>query len=235
MPYHHAPINTSINPQHQTLRTIPGLDADAIPLLGMGLGLTGLVLGLRPRLLPLPLALTALVALLYRDPQRTTPNDPDALFAAADGTVFTIDEVYEHRYLHTDALRIATVLSPLDMAVNRSPVSGTIRYLEHIPGAYASPRTHEASRTNTRTYIGIETSWGPLMLVQVAGPLARRIVCYVQEGDYVAAGQRLGNVRFAARTDIIVQRDSLEMLVAPGQHLTAGVTRLARVIPLSQW
>lgn len=225
----------TLNPRSRSVPALPGLDSDATPLLGMGLGLTGLALGLNPRLAPLPLALTALVAVMYRNPERKTPDDPSMLFALVDGSVLFIDELYEHRYLHTDAIRIATILSPLDLAINRSPMTGVVRYVQHIDGEYHSPRANVAGNLNTRTYIGIEADWGPLLIVQIAGPLARRIVSFVQEGDHIEAGQRIGNVRFAARTDLIVQRDSIEPLVSVGQRLTAGITRIARLTPLPAW
>src|SRR6185436_1409880 len=75
---------------------LPGLDAEATPLIGLGLGLTGLILGLRPRLAPVSLALTAAAALLYRDPERTTPDEAESLFAPADGVIASVEELYEH-------------------------------------------------------------------------------------------------------------------------------------------
>lgn len=215
-----------------TRRPLPGFDAEAVPLLGVGLGLTGLALGLKPRLAAFPLAFTALTALLYRDPRRTTPDIPDTIFAAADGKVLLVDEVYEHRYLHTDAIRIATILSPLDVPVNRSPAAGVVQYFAHVPGEFRSIRQPDAAEHNTRTYIGIATQWGPVLVVQIAGPLARRIVSHVQAGDQVEAGERLGTARFGSRTDLIVQRDTIHPLINAGQRLTAGVSRIAQVIPL---
>lgn len=213
-------------------RRIPGFDSEVAPLLGLGLGLTGLVLGLRPRLAPFPLALTALAALLYRDPERATPDEPTTLFAVADGTVVRIDEIYEHRFLHTDALRITTILSLLDVPVNRSPTAGMVRYLEHVPGDYNLPWKLDTIEQSARIYLGLETSWGPLLITQVTNPLARRIVPRVQAGDMVESGERISTARFGSRTDIIAQRDSLDVLVRVGQKLTAGITPLARVVPL---
>jgi len=208
---------------------IPGFDAEAAPLLGLGLGLTGLALGLRPRLAPLPLALTAIAAALYRDPSRHTPADAGALFAPADGAVIAVDEVYEHRFMHTDCLRIAVASSPLDVPVGRCPSAGVVRYLEHVSGEYRPIGDKAAPERNERLYIGVETDWGPMMVVQIAGPLGRRIACKVQAGERLAAGARLGTVRFGARTDLIVQRDSVHLLVGAGQHVTAGVSRVGDV------
>jgi phosphatidylserine decarboxylase len=214
------------------VRVIPGLDEEALPLLSIGLGLTGLTLGLKPRFAPVPLALTALTALLYRDPERTTPEDTGTMFAAADGMVLHVGECYEHRYLHTDAIRIATVMSPLNVPVCRSPATGTVQYLEHVPGDYRSTRNVDAAEYNTRTYIGIKASWGPFLVLQVASPLARRIVSHVETGDQVQAGERISTARFGARTDLFVQRDTIRPLINEGHRLMAGVSRMAHVVPL---
>lgn len=207
---------------------LPGLDAEATPVIGVGLGLTGLVLGLRPRLAGWPLALTALAALLYRDPKRVTPDDPHTIFAPADGAVIGVDEMYEHRFLHTDAVRIAVAASPFDVPVQRSPASGMVAYTEHVEGEYHAIGDMAAGDTNERHYIGIKTSWGPLLLALVAGPLARRLDCRVQVGDRLAAGQRLSTIRFGARVDLFLPYDELDELPAVGEHLRAGVSRIGR-------
>jgi phosphatidylserine decarboxylase len=211
---------------------IPGFDAEATPLLGIGLGLTGLALGFRPRFAALPLALTALAASFYRDPERATPSDPRAIFSPADGVVLLVDEIYEHRFLHTDCVRIALAVSPLDVPVCRSPAAGTVRYIAHVSGEYRPASDPEAAERNERVYVGIETAWGPLMIVQIAGPLGRRIISKVQIGDSVEAGARIGTVRFGARTDLYVQRDIARLLVGPGQHALAGMTRVAELASL---
>ncbi|NJP06608.1 MAG: phosphatidylserine decarboxylase [Chloroflexaceae bacterium] len=217
---------------HQPIQTLFGFDVEVVPLLGIGLGLTSLALGIRPRLASVPFALTALTAFLYRDPDRQLPLDQSMLFAAADGVVFHIDEIYEHRFLHTDAVRISTIMTPFDVAINRSPLAGTVRYVEYVAGQHALPWTNVATEQNTRTYIGLETAWGPVLIVQIAGPLARRLVNRVQPGDVLAAGTRIGTVRFGGRVDVLVQRDIIDPLIYAGQHLTAGRTALARLIAL---
>jgi phosphatidylserine decarboxylase len=214
---------------HVQKTRIPGFDAEATPLIGIGLGLTGLALGLRPRLAPLPLALTALTALLYRDPHRSTPDDPSAVFAVADGTVLATEELYEHRYLHTDAVRISLAMSPLDVPVLRSPVNGTVRYIEHVSGEFLPVNDQAAAEQNERTYIGIDAPWGPLLIVQIASPFARRLVCNVQLGDHVEAGERIGLARFGARVDLIIPCDAVELLVSQGQSLKAGIHKLGSV------
>jgi len=209
---------------------IPGFDAEATPLLGLGIGLTGLALGLRPRFAPLPLALTALAAALYRDPDRTTPADPRAIFAHADGSVLRIDELYEHRFLHTDCVRIAVAVSPLDVPVCRSPAGGTVGYVAHVAGEYRPAGDPEAAERNERVYVGITTPWGPLMVAQIAGPLGRRISTKIQVGDTVEPGARLGTVRFGSRSDLYIQRDVARLLIGVGQRAVAGLTRIGELV-----
>lgn len=195
-------------------------------MLGIGLGLTGLALGLKPRFAAVPLALTALAAALYRDPERMTPPDPQTIFAHADGTILLIDEVYEHRFLHTDCVRIAVSVSPVDVPICRSPAIGIVRYLAHVAGEYRPATDAEAAERNERLYLGIETAWGPLMIAQIAGPLGRRIVPRAAVGDAVMAGTRLATVRFGSRADLYLQRDVAQLLITSGQHLVGGISRI---------
>jgi phosphatidylserine decarboxylase len=209
---------------------IPGIDAEANTLLGIGLGLTGLALGLRPRLAPVPLALTALAAAFYRDPERLTPDEPATLFAPADGTLHAINEIYEHRFIHSDCLRISTIISPLNVPVNRSPTSGVVRYVASMSGEHRPVTDPKADEQNERVYIGLEAPWGLMLLVMIAGPLSRRIVCKTQVGDTLAPGERLATLRFGARTDMYVQRDTIRTLAQVGDTMSAGLSRLAHIL-----
>jgi len=219
-------VSTSRKPK------LPGLDSEATPVLGVGLGLTGLLLGLRPRLAAWPLALTAAAALFYRDPERATPVQLDAVYAPADGSVLGIEELYEHRFLHTDAVRVAIAASPFDVPVHRSPVAGTIEYLEHVPGEYRPILDLRAADYNERQFIGIRTEWGPVLLQIIGGPLARRVTARARMHEWVEAGARLGAVRLGARVDLLLPYQVVDQLPAIGSHVTAGVTKVGRVVPL---
>ena len=223
-------------PQHTVPSTrkakLPGFDSEATPVLGLGLGLTGLLLGLKPRLAAWPLALTAVAALLYRDPDRTTPATPDLVFAPADGMVIGVEELYEHRFLHTDAVRIAIAASPFDVPVHRSPVAGTIAYLEHVPGEYRPIWDLRAADQNERQYIGIKSDSGPMLVQIIGGPLARRITPQVALNQRVRAGERLGVARFGARVDLLLPYELVEQLPQVGGRVSAGVSRIGRVAPL---
>jgi phosphatidylserine decarboxylase len=211
---------------------IPGLDPEATPILGLGLGLTGLALGLRPRLAPLPLALTAIAAALYRNPARVTPHEPGSLFAPADGNVLSVDEVYEHRFVHSDCLRVAVAIGPLDVPICRCPAPGGVSYIEQVAGEYRLASDPAAAERNERIYVGVETEWGPLLIALIAGPLGRRISCRVRLGDRLEAGARIGSMRFGARADLYVQRDVVRLVAVPGQRFCAGITRIGHVMPL---
>ncbi|MFV9505570.1 MAG: phosphatidylserine decarboxylase [Oscillochloridaceae bacterium umkhey_bin13] len=211
---------------------IPGFAPEATPLLGLGLGLTGLALGFRPRLAAVPLALTALAVALYRDPERTTPSEPATLFAPADGTVMAVSEVYEHRFIHSDCLRISVAISPLDVPICRSPISGIARLVEQVAGEFRPVSDPEAGEVNERIYLGLQTDWGPLLLTLVAGPLARRMNIRVRESDRIEAGTRIGTARFGARADLYVQRDTAYLDVVSGTHLNAGLSRLGTITAL---
>jgi phosphatidylserine decarboxylase len=220
-----------ILPKERTAH-IPGLDPEATPLLGLGLGLTGLALGLRPRFAAVPLALTALAAALYRDPERSTPGEPGSLFAPADGMLLRVDEVYEHRFVHSDCLRLSVDIGPLDVPVVRTPAGATVSLVERVAGEYRPASDPEAGDCNERVYIGLRSDWGPLLIALVAGPLGRRLVCRVKSGDRLEAGARLGTARFGARADLYVQRDAAHLAIGPGMRLVAGVTRVGTVVPL---
>lgn len=214
---------------------LPGLDPEATPVIGIGIGVAGILLGLRPRLAAWPLALAAATAaLLYRNPERDTPAVADALFAPADGVLTGVDEEYEHRFLHTDALRLSITVSPLDVAVQRSPLAGTVAYLDRISseGRPVWDLHPVAPERSERQYVGLVAEWGPVLLVITAGALARHITCPLTLGERVEAGGRIARVRFGARVDLLLPRDVVTGLPAPGTRLRGGLSRIGRVVPL---
>ena len=215
------------------LPRIPGFEPAATPIVSLGLGLAGILLRVRPRLAPLPLALTAAAAPPCRDPERATPDDADALFAPADGVAHGTNELYEHRFLHTDAVQLSINVSPFDVAVQRSPASGTIDYLEHHPADLLPLHTaHDVARRTERLFLGISTAWGPLLLVITARIPGQPVTPLVRLGDRVRAGQRLARVRFGSRVDLLAPRDLIEWQPAPGARLRAGVSLIGQVVLL---
>jgi phosphatidylserine decarboxylase len=157
------------------------------------------------------------------------PTDAGQLYSAADGRVLRVDEVDEPRFIGGPALRIATFLSLADVHINRTPVSGALRYVEHMPGDFRAAWDAEADIVNERNYVGIDTEHGPVLILQIAGLVARRIVCRVGPGDTVHAGERIGLIKFGSRTDVLVPVNSARPSVVAGMRVYAGAT------PIGVW
>lgn len=208
-----------------------GVDSQITPWLSIGLGLTGLLMRVKPRLAAVPLAFTAATALLYRDPERKTPVDAECLFAPADAQIDSIDEFYEHRYLHTEAVRISMTVSALAVPVHRSPVDGVVECLERVPASPQSAWDVSAGLAPEMLTIGLMTEWGPMMLEVTASQLGRSIECLVSEGQSVRAGERLVKARLGSRLNFVVARDLANMLPEPGERVVAGRTRLSQIVP----
>lgn len=180
------------------------------------------------RLAAPPLLLAGAIAAFFRDPRRVTPADDAAIYAAADGFVLDVDEVDEPWFLGGRALRIITFLSLFDVHVNRSPVAGTLRRTEHFDGGYAAAMNRAASERNERQLLAIDGAHGPLVVVQIAGLIARRIRRWVEPGASLRAGQKLGMIRFGSRTDVLIPLGQATALVRKGDRVRAGQTPIAR-------
>lgn len=189
---------------------------------------TGLVLA-RRRALGLPLlALTGAIAAFFRDPDRPAPQDPDVVYAAADGVVRGVDETIEDPWLPDGpSVRISVFLSLLNVHVNRSPVAGKITAIEEIDGGFA-PAFADRSEVNYRHRVAIDGTHGPVVLTLIAGLVARRISRWIDIRDEVEAGQRISLIHFGSRTDVLLPGGSVDVLVRPGDKVRAGMTPLAR-------
>lgn len=169
-----------------------------------------------------------LFALFFRDPERRLDRDPGVVYAAADGVVTGIEEsVHEEWMPEQRGLRITTFLGLQNVHVNRSPVTGRLTELESVRGGFA-PALFARSGDNTRRRLAIDAAAGRVVVVQVAGLLARRISGWVVRGERLSAGQRIGMIHFGSRTDVLLPVGSAEVLVRPGTRVRAGITPLAR-------
>ncbi len=203
---------------------IPGVAPEGYPVIAGGLALTALMARYSRRLASVPLGLTAASALFFRDPRRGLPIDDSSIVAAADGLVTRVDTIDEPRFIKGPALRVVTFLSLFDVHINRMPVAGTVRYTEHLAGEFRAAWDAEADEVNERNYIGLETQHGPVLMIQIAGLVARRIVCHLDKGDFARAGERIGMIKFGSRTDVIVPAGLARSLVVPGERVVAGMT-----------
>lgn len=214
---------------HQA-RRFCGLAADGLPFIASGVALTGASALLSPYAMALPLALTGLVTFFFRDPERPQPSDPGYLYAPADGHVMFVEEFEETRFIHGPAYRIAIFLSIFNVHINRSPVAGVVRYREHVPGNFRAAWHKELEPGNERHYLGLETPRGPVMIAQVAGLLARRIVCRPPIGASLACGERFGLIKFSSRTDLIFPRSVARPIIEPGAPVFGGITPLGEYL-----
>ncbi len=167
-----------------------------------------------------------LVLNFFRDPDRTTPKGDGLVISPADGKIVVIKELFEGEYLAQDAVQVSIFMSPLNVHVNRYPVSGTLGYFKHIPGEYLVAFDDKSSERNERTHIGIDAGGMKVFFKQIAGTVARRIVADLRVGDPTVAGERFGMIRFGSRVDVLMPKH-VAVRVKLGEHVRAGETVLA--------
>lgn len=213
-----------------TAKRVLGLATDGLPFIAGGLAVTGLSAAWDFRVAVLPLAVTGLLTYFFRDPERPLPTDPAYLYAPADGRVMFVEEVDDERFIKGPAYRIAIFLSVFNVHINRAPAAGVVQYREHIPGDFRAAWNKEIEPGNERHYLGLETPRGPVLVAQVAGLLARRIVCRPQIGEELACGERIGLIKFSSRTDLIFPRTMARPVIAPGAAVVGGITRLGEYL-----
>jgi len=167
-------------------------------------------------------------AFFFRDPERRGERGAHLILAPADGKVVQITEVEEPNYLRGPARRISIFLSLFDVHVQRSPAAGVVEFRRHQPGKFLAAWAERASLENEQTSIGINAGHYRLMVKQIAGIVAQRIVTYVDEGTRVEQGDRIGLIRFGSRVDTFIPLDA-EVRVKPGDRVYAGRTVLAEL------
>ena len=177
----------------------------------------------------LGLGLTVWTALFFRDPERVTPIREGLVVSPADGVVSQVTLAVPPRELDlSDAplLRVSIFMNVFNVHVNRAPVTGRISRIAYKPGIFLNADLDKASEDNERNGFIFQTPFGPVGCVQIAGLIARRIVCFVREGEEMGAGERFGLIRFGSRVDVYLPQGT-RLLVAEGQLATAGETVIA--------
>lgn len=172
--------------------------------------------------------LTAWVAYFFRDPERIGERGPGVVIAPADGRVVAIETVDEPAFIGGPAVRVSIFMNIFNVHVNRYPVSGTIGYRHYNPGKFLNAADDKASLVNEQTTLGIDSDGRRIVVRQIAGLIARRIVTYAAEGDAVIQGERLGLIRFGSRVDVFVPTDAM-IAVHVGERTAAGTTVVARL------
>lgn len=167
------------------------------------------------------------VLYFFRDPERQIPSEPGAVVSPADGRIV---EVVDEPLGGRPGKRISIFLSVFDVHVNRAPVGGQVRGVEYHRGRFMAAWNEKASLANEQNAITLATPAGEMTFKQIAGWVARRILCWTQIGDEVRIGQRIGMIRFGSRVDVWLPSDA-EILVQRGQHVAGGATQIARWQP----
>ena len=188
-----------------------------------------------PALVVIPAIPFGIVVWFFRDPNRTGTSAPEIMLSPADGTVSDITELDEPRFIAGRAVRIGIFLSPFNVHVNRTPCDGTVQMVEHKSGEFLPAYNPEAPTRNESASLGLQLDNGLLIVVkQITGILARRIVCEAETGDRLTRGQRYGMIKFGSRTELYIPVQACgEVLVKIGDKVVGGHTPLCAVkLPL---
>lgn len=177
----------------------------------------------------LALVLTLFIAFFFRNPERIVPEDENAVVAPADGVVIYLGPAVED-HLNVEMTKISIFMSVFNVHVNRSPISGRVIETFYCRGKFLDVRDARATFENERSGLVMENLHGArIVVVQVAGLIARRIVCYLHKGDSAARGERYGLIRFGSRLDVYLPRDA-DVRVAVGDKTVAGETILGYLL-----
>lgn len=182
-------------------------------------------------LLILSVVLISFTLFFFRDPIRHVPENikENEIISPADGKVMMIEEIQENEYLKSRTKMIGIFLSPLNVHVNRIPISGKVDFYQYIKGDYIAAFNHKSSERNERTIIGIQGANFKILFKQIAGFVARRIVCNLRAGDNVRIGEKFGMIKFGSRVDVLMPVNS-NIKVSVNQKVIGGETILAEVL-----
>lgn len=168
----------------------------------------------------------------FRDPDRTIPPealaDESIVIAPADGKIVQMEVENERHYIKGESKRVSIFLSPIDVHVNRTPVSGVVEFYEYVPGDYLVAYHPKSSEKNEHSRIGVKNKYGKVFYKQIVGLVARRIVCELKVGDSIQVGDKIGMMKFGSRMDIALEPDA-EILVKIGDRVVAGETIIAKL------
>ncbi len=173
--------------------------------------------------------LTVFVISFFRDPDRKIVAEDGDVLSPADGRVLNVETIKKSPYNDTPCQKIVIFMSVFNAHINRIPFSGTVRSIRYAPGRFLMGFSEKASLENEQNAVRIEDEKGrALTMVQIAGLVARRIICYLEENAKVRVGERFGLIRFGSRVDVYLPEDA-EVLVVPGDRVKAGLNKIARM------
>lgn len=175
-----------------------------------------------------PGVLAAFVTFFFRNPKRAVPGDDTWIVSPADGTVMGVSEVLEDQFLEETGIKVTIFLSVFDVHVNRSPIAGEIKFQQYTCGRFRPAYKETAGCENERHTIGLENDKMRVLVTQIAGILARRIVSWVTLGSTLERGERYGMIKFGSCTELVVPR-TVEILVKKGDKVRGGETVIGRL------
>lgn len=175
-------------------------------------------------LIIVPILLLIFVLYFFRNPYRRVLKGENLIVSPADGRVMSVTEIEEPDFLNSKAIKISIFLSIFNVHINRSPIKGIVKYSKYRPGKFLPAFKSHASEINERNTIGIEGENGKKVLVhQITGLIARRIVCWVKEGDRLDIAERYGLIKFGSCTEVVVPLNT-EVRVKPGDKVKGAIT-----------
>ena len=175
----------------------------------------------------IPLVLACYFAYFFRNPERTVNTDHSLLYSPADGTVMDVSEIFDDEYLNAKAKKVTIFLSVFNVHVNRSPAEGTIKFQRYTVGHFLPAFNKNAAFENERFAMGIENDRMKILVIQIAGILARRIDNWVNLGNHLDQGEVYGMIKFGSCTELIVPVE-VEILCKKGDKVKGGITVLGR-------
>lgn len=213
---------------------------EILPFLGVALAIGVILVGVlrlvRVRARPAVIAGGAVTALLavylvvfFRDPVRTPPADPALVVAGAEGKVMAVTELEEKEFIKGPAVRISIFLSLVDVHVNRAPIAGKVEHAQHYSGERFFTFEEKSSEFNQHSKIVIRGERTTCLVKQIVGPIARRVVFWLEPGQALERGDSIGMMKFGSRLDMLFPRDDVEVLVKKGDKVRAGETAVARL------
>lgn len=174
-------------------------------------------------------ALTLFCIFFFRNPERIIPEGDEMVVSPADGKVMDVTTVNEGLFIKGNAKRVRIFLSLFNVHINRAPVSGKVGFIKQVAGKFLPAYKDEVSFKNQRNYIGLETDFGRVLVVQITGLVARRLVCWVESGNVLQRGERFGLIRFGSCTEIYLPVET-EILVKIGDSVKGGESVIAKFI-----
>lgn len=200
---------------------------DALPYLAVLGALTAVCFYFYPPLAVVPGILFLFVAFFFRNPTRKIPGEEGLLVSPADGVIMDISEIDEERFIQGKAVKISIFLSVFNVHLNRCPMAGVIKYRSYRPGKMIPAFKSHASDINEKNWVGIENNGMRILVTQITGFIARRIVCWVNMEDKVSRGDIFGLIKFGSCTEIIVPA-TVKIMVSKGEKVVGGETIIGR-------